>query len=263
MEFRKTIIVLLLAIFLFSITSVCASEMGTPMAGGDTGQIELSVNDEMSEDNLQTVEDNVELALADNDKSVSAQTGADVFSVDENSTYSELSREISQIGPVKLTHKNYVYDNSEAITVTEDNKVIDGNGAVIDMAESTIRAFNVVGSGVTIKNLTIKNANFNGDGGAIYFSQTGTLSNCNFVNNTASNYDGGAVYFNTSGSAENCYFTDNSAMYGGAIAHYGGVLNCSNSRFIDNSAEIGPSIYSCDAILNVCSSSVTSNRSSK
>ena len=263
MEFRKTIIVLLLAIFLFSITSVCASEMGTPMAGGDTGQIELSVNDEMSEDNLQTVEDNVELALADNDKSVSAQTGADVFSVDENSTYSELSREISQIGPVKLTHKNYVYDNSEAITVTEDNKVIDGNGAVIDMAESTIRAFNVVGSGVTIKNLTIKNANFNGDGGAIYFSQTGTLSNCNFVNNTASNHDGGAVYFNTSGFAENCYFTDNSAMYGGAIAHYGGVLNCSNSRFIDNSAEIGPSIYSCDAILNVCSSSVTSNRSSK
>ena len=48
MEFRKTIILLMLAIFLFSITSVCASEIDNPIASEDTSQIELSVNDEMS-----------------------------------------------------------------------------------------------------------------------------------------------------------------------------------------------------------------------
>lgn len=45
------------------------------------------------------------------------------------------------------------------------------------MAGSTIRAFYVGGSGVTIKNLTIKNANFDGNGGAIYFQHSGTVTN--------------------------------------------------------------------------------------
>ena len=35
------------------------------------------------------------------------------------------------------------------------------------MAGSNIRAFTVSASGVTIKNLTIKNANYGGSGGAI------------------------------------------------------------------------------------------------
>ena len=48
MEFRKTIILLILAIFLFSITSVCASEIDTPITSEDTNQMGLSVNDEMS-----------------------------------------------------------------------------------------------------------------------------------------------------------------------------------------------------------------------
>ena len=71
--------------------------------------------------------------------------------------------------------------------------MIDGNGAVIDMAGSSIRAFYVSGSNVIIKNLTIKNANFSNDGGAISFSGQGTVENCNFINNTASSA-GGAIY---------------------------------------------------------------------
>ena len=180
MEFRKTIIILMLTIFLFSITSVCASEIDNPIASEDTSQIELSVNDEMSMDNLQTSEKNDELALEDNDESVSSQTVTEVLSVEDNSTYSELSLEINQSGNVTLTHKNYVYDNSSgSINISEANKVIDGDGAVIDMAGSTIRAFYVSADGVTIKNLTIKNANYDGSGGAIYFSSSGTVINCN------------------------------------------------------------------------------------
>ena len=180
MKYKKSIILLMLAIFLFSITSVCASEIDNPIASEDTSQIELSVNDEMSMDNLQTSENNDELALDDNDESVSSQTVTEVLSVEDNSTYSELSLEINQSGNVTLTHKNYVYDNSSgSINISEANKVIDGDGAVIDMAGSTIRAFYVSADGVTIKNLTIKNANYDGSGGAIYFSSSGTVINCN------------------------------------------------------------------------------------
>ena len=57
------------------------------------------------------------------------------------------------------------------------------------MTGSNIRAFYISASGVTIKNLTIINANYDGDGGAIYFSNSatsGTVTNCNFADNSAS-----------------------------------------------------------------------------
>ena len=66
------------------------------------------------------------------------------------------------------------------------------------MTGSTIRAFDVIGNGVTIKNLTIKNVNFWEKGGAIKFAgDSGTVINCNFINNTAQN--GGAIYFDKTG----------------------------------------------------------------
>ncbi|WP_458455694.1 right-handed parallel beta-helix repeat-containing protein, partial [Methanobrevibacter sp.] len=227
MEFRKTIILLMLGIFLLSITSVCASEIDTPIASEDTSQIGLSDIDKVDDDNPQTSEEKLELGV---DESLNEQTDTDVLG-DSSATYSDLATEISESGNVVLKYKNYTYDDgASAITVREANKVIDGNGAVIDMAGSAIRAFTVYASDVTIKNLTIKNVNYNGYGGAIYFSSTGTVTNCNFTNNEA--YDGGAVYFVDKGTVENCNFTDNSATYGGAVvfSDVGNVTNCKSRR---------------------------------
>ena len=228
MKRKKIMLILITAIFFASIAGVCASDANdTMVASDDTGEIELSHENEMSADNLQTGKENDKLALADNDESVSAQTGTEVLSVD-NSTYLMLSSEISQPGNVKLTHKNYVYENGDPITIREDNKVIDGNGAVIDMAGSTIRAFDVISEGVTIKNLTIKNVNFWENGGAIKFAgDSGAVINCNFINNTAKN--GGAIYIEHTGNVENCNFTDNHAVQeGGAI--YGGISVFNNFK---------------------------------
>ena len=228
MKRKKIMLILITAIFFTSIAGVCASDANdTMVASDDTGEIELPHENEMSADNLQTGKENDKLALADNDESVSAQTGTEVLSVD-NSTYLMLSSEISQPGNVKLTHKNYVYDNSDPISISENNKVIDGNGAVIDMAGSTIRAFDVISDGVTIKNLTIKNVNFWENGGAIKFAgDSGAVINCNFINNTALN--GGAIYIEHTGNVENCNFTDNHAVQnGGAI--YGGTSAFNNFK---------------------------------
>ena len=260
MEYKKTIILLALVVFLLSIAGVSASEIRDTIASENANTIELSTDNDIIEDNLQTSEENDELTLTDND----------VLGVD-SATYSDLDSEIRASGNVTLTHKNYIYDEGAPdIIISEDNKVIDGNGAVIDMTGSTIQAFTVFAYGVTIKNLTIKNANYNEDGGAIYFDSTGTVTNCNFVHNTAN--CGGAVYFLNEGTVTNCIFTNNTADQGGAIRMGSGtVTNCiftnnkatgtyslggavffssngevRNCNFADNSANQGGAIYSND-----------------
>ena len=151
-------------------------------------------------------------------------------------TYSQLASEIGAGGNVVLAYDYYAYDSgAEAITISGDNRVINGNGAVIDMGGSNIRAFNVTGSGVTIKNLTIKNTHYEGDGGAVYFSSSGTVENCSFVNNSASKR-GGAVYMNNDGSVVNCSFVNNTAStQGGAVFINVGSSSVVNCSFVNNS----------------------------
>ncbi|WP_407411558.1 right-handed parallel beta-helix repeat-containing protein [Methanobrevibacter sp.] len=243
MKYKKTIILLALVVFLLSIAGVSASEIDNTIASENANTIELSTDNDIIEDNLQTSEENEALASTDYDEAI-AQTDTEVLGED-SAKYSDLAEEISQPGNITLTHKNYTYDKGKTITISEDNKVIDGNGAVIDMNESTIRAFHVNASGVTIKNLTIKNANYNGDGGAIYFDSTGTVTNCNFINNNATGTDfwGGAVYFNGTGEVTNCNFTGNTATYYGGAIYFldqGTVTNC---NFTDNEAYYGGAVF--------------------
>ena len=223
----------MLAIFLISIAAASASDVNdTVIASGGDGQIELSAGDEITGDNLQTSEENPTLAIDDNDETVSAQTNSEILT-DDQYTYSDLREQIGTGGNKNLTKGIYTYNNDGDAIVITTSGVINGNGAVIDMAGSTIQAFSVSASGVIIKNLTIKNANFNGDGGAIYFSGSGTVENCNFTNNHASEY-GGAIWI-YSGTVTNCNFADNTATYGGAVyfLNTGNVTNC---NFADNKA---------------------------
>ena len=238
MKYKKTIILLALVVFLLSIAGVSASEIEDTITSENANTIELSIDNDIK-DNLQTSEENEALASTDYDEAI-AQTDTEVLGAD-SATYFDLAQEIGQPGNINLIHKNYTYDGGEPITISEDNKVIDGNGAVIDMNGSTIRAFYISGSGVTIKNLTIINANIAGSGGAIYFSNlatSGTVSNCNFTNNTATS-QGGAIRFSSTGTVTNCNFINNKATgtnsWGGAVFFYdeGTVSNC---NFINNKA---------------------------
>ena len=223
-----------LVVFLLSIAGVSASEIGDTIASENANTIELSADNDI-EDNLQTSEENEALASTDYDDAI-AQTDTEVLGED-SAKYSDLAAEISQPGNINLIHKNYTYDWGETITISEDNKVIDGNGAVIDMNGSTIRAFFIRGSGVTIKNLTIKNANYYGNGGAIYFTSSGTVTNCNFADNHASE-NGGAIRM-SSGSVSNCNFTNNTASQRGGAVCFVSTCNVTNCNFVENSASRG------------------------
>ncbi len=174
-------------------------------------------------------------------------------------TYSELSREIGSGGNIKLMYDYYTFDYGPTIEITTKNSIIDGNGAVIDMAGSDINALLITASNVTIKNLTIKNANISDKGGAIYFTNLGTVENCNFINNSAS--DGGAVYFFNEGNVRNSNFTNNSAGYGGAICFTDNIIgSVENCNFINNTAYFNGGAICFENAGNVSNCNFTNNQ---
>ena len=240
MKWRKTIIFLMIAIFLFSIAAVSASDVDDmEIASEDANQIELSASNEMDVDNLKTSEENTIETQAKNNKSMSAALGSKLLDTDTG-TFSGLYSEIGSGGNIELQHDYYTYDWGRSIQITLDNTVIDGKGAIIDMDGSTdMQPFYVTASGVTFKNLTIQNANCHGYGGAIYFTSSatsGTVTNCNFTNNTADN--SGAVYFQSTGEVTNCNFVDNSATNrAGAIFSYERYTTADTCIFKRNSGE--------------------------
>ena len=179
---------------------------------------------------------------------------------------------------ISLEH-NYTYNKFDTITegvLINRTITINGNGFTID-AKGKSRVFNVEASDVTIENLTIKNAVVNGNGGAVYFNEsgrvikcnftdnqatgsypngnggaiyfaegsTGNVTNCNFVNNTAkgTTYGAGAIYFNN-GEVTNCNFTGNNATRNGGAVYFWQQGNVRNCNFTNNTAnEAGGAVY--------------------
>ena len=220
-------LIMVFAIFICTVSATCAADANeTTIATQEDNQMELT----LTEDEIQTNE---------NDNMLTQTEDAEILTSGEG-TYSDLRNEIKS---GNLTKSHYRYNDGDGGTIEiKTPGVINGNGAVIDMNGSNIRTFYVRASGVTIKNLTIINANYNGDGGAIYFYSTGTVSNCNFTANNATG-DGGAVYFNGKGEVTNCNFAGNTAGdWGGAIKMYSGTV--SNCNFTGNTAnDDGGAVY--------------------
>ena len=245
-----------------------------------------------TDDNGNLTSESIDLSICDNtddanpDKLSTADTsnGQEEVLSTTPTPFSELYKEIATGGKyIELKHDYYAYEEGDLTIEIYDDIVIDGKGAVIDMAESNIMAFYINSHyGVTIKNLTIKNVNYDGKGGAIYFYESSyvNITCCNFINNTAS--DGGAIYFERNchmNAVTNCNFADNKATFGfgGAIyiddsasvencnftnniaSGYAGAINIGegsveNCNFINNSANYGGAIrFSSKGTVTNCS----------
>ena len=221
MNLKKYIIIIILTVFLFSIAGVSASDTNeTLMTSIDDSPVELSKN---NEDVI-------------NQKSINGGTEDELLGAGEG-TYEDLSVEIGNGGDKYLTKSYYKYTGGNTIEIHTPG-VINGNGAVIDMAGSNIRAFYVTVSAVIINNITIKNANYGGSGGAIYFSTSGIVTNCNFTGNTATGgyCHGGAVYFRSTGTVTNCNFADNTASSDGGAVYFRTTGTVTNCNLVNNSA---------------------------
>ena len=179
-------------------------------------------------------------------------TTDDSVSDDESSiaTFDELAKEInaSEKGKVLDLAKDYMYVNGPTNGIRIDKAItIDGHGATLD-GDHLSRIFNVTADNVMLKNIQFINARSDGDGGAVHWNgKGGVLSNCTFVDCSASN--GGAVYaYLSSISLIDCSFLGNSAG-NGASAY----LMFSLAKFIDDSFVNNKATNSSAAIFSMVS----------
>ena len=85
---------LVLLIFIFGVARVCASDVNdTILASEDTNQMDLSSNNEITEDNLKTSEENITLTQTNN-----AESNLQILSESEG-TYYDI---IDEIGAVEI-----------------------------------------------------------------------------------------------------------------------------------------------------------------
>ena len=182
--------------------------------------------------------------------------------------------------------RDYAYNPASDSAFTEGIVInrpvtINGNGYTIN-ANGKARIFQITGNDVVLENITFINGHTTGNGGAIRFTSSctvtncnftnnsaqyggairlglGNVTNCNFINNTAANYGGALLMAN--GNVSNCNFINNTAENGGAIRFNGdgAVTNC---NFTYNNATIGSAIYfySTSATKNVSNSIFLNNR---
>ena len=177
----KTMIIIVLTIFLFGIASTCASDVNDmPISSEDATPIELTQSDSI---------------IVDNTKVVGQPHDEKIITEENVATFQELQDNISaNYGSTLTLDRNYEYEdgfNTEGIEIAQ-SITIDGQGHKID-AKGKSRIFNILSNNVTMKNITFVNGNHIYNAGAInLYSNDSSISDCIFVNNTA-RY-GGSIY---------------------------------------------------------------------
>ena len=149
------------------------------------------------------------------------------------------------------------YTNAGKNQIIIENSVFDANrafqGAAVNVMGST---FKISGTNFT-NNKGVGYGSGNPNVGALltWYGCEGTISDCNFINNTA---DNGAAYRLgddnkgvSSASVGSCTFINNTASNQGGAVYEGGktgkaTLDIKNSTFTNNSAKEGSAIYSGD-----------------
>ena len=242
MKYGKALINLCVIIcLLFTISSVCASDINENITD------ELTTNED-----IQIIEEN------------------EIISASDNGSFTALREKInSGYNSTIMLENDYEDDGSGGIGIT-DKITIDGQGHKID-AKNQGRIFYIQDcSNVILKNIIFVNAHVEDReiGAAITAARASNLeiSNCSFINSTASN--GGAVYMFESANwtFTGCSFKDNSANLVGGALTLSSCKNCvvSECSFTHNTAdEDGGAIMEIDGANNTISGCIFENNSAK
>ena len=237
MEFKKSMIIIILTVFLLSIAGVCASDTNDT-AVGDADEIETDSLEKVADDAL-AVSNDEEVLRASSDWYVNNSAGPDGDGSEAN-PYQNLKSVLDNTylqddDTIHIAGGTYKGSDNVDLTIDKKLKLENwGDDEVVFDGENSRRIFTVNSQSVSIKGLTFKNGNAADYGGAIYFSNSGTLINCNFTNNSA-RY-GGAIYFYANGKVTNCNFTNNKATFDGGAIYFedestGEVMNCDFTSF--------------------------------
>jgi len=235
MKYKKIMFMLVLAIFIFTAASVCASDVNSTE--------DIITQEEISIDDQTQATQQEELLESD------------------DGTFTSLQNKIKNAaeGSTITLENDYKYDegfSKNGISISK-SLTIDGNGHILN-GLSKSRIFKIYSGEITFKNIKFINGRAiydddsrTGDGGAILQDYTYgdklIFSGCTFTNNIADD-SGGAVAFKE-GTFTNCIFTNNKANgnmgYGGALVQENMVsgvdklVNIRNCVFTNNVAKKG------------------------
>ena len=232
MKYKKIMFTLVLAVFIFSVASVCASDMDdTVIASEEDSTIELSQSDT---DKMLSSED---------DELIGQTENVEIISEGNSGTFAELQANITAAkqGSTLTLNKNYEWESGFDIEGIIINKsiTIDGNGFKIDAKEKS-RIFKITADNVILENIIFTNGKTTGNGSAVFFEKSGIVVNCNFSNIFN---DGGSVFFVGKGEVTNCNFFDNYASYGAAV-YFSDLGTLAHCNFTDNTAtKDGGAVY--------------------
>ena len=237
MKYKKIMFMLVLAILIFGVSSVCASDVNdTVSVSEDDSSIELSQADAG------------EMISCEEDELISKTRNVEFLSDGNSGTFAELQANITaaEAGSTLTLNKNYEYeDGFDTNGIHIDKSItIDGNGFKID-GKKLSRIFQITADNVILKNIIFTNGSTTENGGALYFQKSGSLTNCNFTYNkaTSDTSNGAAVYFSGKGTLTVCAFNDNSAINGAAV-YFSGEAELINCDFTDNAAKTyGGAVY--------------------
>ena len=215
MKCGKIIIMLVFAVLvLMGIAGAWAGDAGAPTAGDDAG----AVSDEV-------------LAVADEEIINENGGGENIGERDDGSSTALRYKIQNSPGPVIKLENNYTIGDSD-IDIERSDIVIDGQGHTIDGQEKQV-ILNVIGSNVTIKNITFINTNNYMHLGAIYWSGAGgSVCDCSFVNCHADR--GGAIRLDEGVEVSGCIFVNNYAGNGGTVDLYYKDCTVRDCIFINN-----------------------------
>ena len=212
MKFKKSLLIVCLIIFLFSIASVSANEIDDVAFTAEDNEI-IAVDEDSSVENMD------EILTESSQENVIEADGED------DGTFSALQKKINDAeeGAVITLDKDYTYDegfSKRGIRINK-NLTINGNGHTLDgLSQSRIflvRYGLIDNNHVVLNNIKFTNGNTDLYGGAIFNYGNLTVNNCVFTNNYAK-YCGGAINSVGHLNLKNSNFTKNTAGGdGGAI----------------------------------------------
>ena len=139
-----------------------------------------------------------------------------------NSDFDDLSNRINHTGQNQILNldKDFTLTNaSQKHIVIEKPMTLDGNNHTIQ-APDLSRVFWVKADNVVIKNINFINSNRASLAGGVisWWGNNGTLTNCNFTNNSAVSAGGALLWKGNDGTISNCNFESNKVKYGKAVS---------------------------------------------
>ncbi|MER2013067.1 MAG: Ig-like domain-containing protein, partial [Methanobrevibacter sp.] len=255
MKYKRSMIILIITIFLFSIASACASDANTTA----TAMVDEQTTEEVNEIEVNNPASDDSQILGSSASNEILKEGSITIT---NHTFEAIGSAIDA-GYDIIYLEPGTYNGTDTIGIIQmENVKIIGNSTILDGQGMTEIFFIENSANIMMQDITFINSNFE-DGGAVIatWSSNVQIIDCTFINNTASLMGGAIMLTLVDAEVINSTFTNNKAIAdGGAIGWMGGNVKIEGCIFTNNTSE-GSSIVGGQAATtaNISTSIFTDN----